>query len=364
MSNTATTRERKGIRWGIVGPTLALACLVVIYSVYWFMVAGEVKKAVEAFAARSGEEIVTSWSDFAVGGSPFRIEAQFSSPAAAAPATPEKWNWQGEGAYLALQPYNLRHAILTLEGEQRLTYRDPGTALQTTNEIRFKAGSARASYVQLADRPFGRLAMDIAELDGEHLVGATGEMEKVSAGRLQMHARPAENPDGSAEKGSYDIAFQAENVAVESGTAIPALGPAMDFFLAQTRLRGLPEARYVSAVELMRDWQAAGGTLAISDLVVKWGPLDLYASGEIGLDAKHRPEGELDARITDFEALLEALEKDGVVEEREARVALAGLVLVSQFQGKKSNEVRLPVVMREGKLYLGPLAIAELEPLY
>ena len=74
MSNTATTRERKGIRWGIVGPTLALACLVVIYSVYWFMVAGEVKKAVEAFAARSGEEIVTSWSDFAVGGYPFRID--------------------------------------------------------------------------------------------------------------------------------------------------------------------------------------------------------------------------------------------------------------------------------------------------
>ena len=364
MNDAAAEKKRNGIRWGIVGPTLTFAVLAAVYSVYWFTVADEVRKAVEAFAAQGDEEIVTSWDNFAVGGYPFRIEAQFTAPMAAAPAAPEKWEWRGEGAYLALQPYNLRHAILTLQGEQRLSYRDLRTPARATNEARFRAQSAQASYVALPELPFGRLAVDIEAFDGEHHLGATDETEKLKAKRLQLHARPAENPDGTGEPGSYDIALQADDMTVDSTTEIPALGPRLEFLLAQTRLRGVPQASYVSLVELMRDWRASGGTLAISDLVVKWGPLDLYASGELALDANHRPEGQLDARVTDFEALLDAMVKDGVVEEREARIALAGLVLVSQFQGKKSNEVRLPVIMREGKLFLGPLAVAKLDPLY
>ncbi|MEP2827556.1 DUF2125 domain-containing protein [Parvibaculum sp.] len=364
MSEAATEGKRTGIRWGIIGPSLAFAIFAAAYSVYWFTIAGEVRKAVEIYAARSEKEVVTSWDGFAVGGYPFRIEAQFTAPKAAAPATPEKWEWQGEGAYLALQPHNLRHMVLTLEGEQRLSYRDLRTAARATNEARFTAGSAQASYVLLEDKPFGRLAIDMEALKGEHHLGANDTTEELTAKRLQLHARPAESPEGIKEPGSYDIALQAEDVDVDSTTKIPALGPRMEFFLAQTRLRGLPPGNYVSLVELMRDWQAAGGTLAISDLAVKWGPLDLYASGELGLDAKHRPEGQLDARITDFEGLLDAMVEDGIVQEREARIAMAGLVLVSQFQGSKSNEIRMPVIMREGKLYLGPLVIAKLEPLY
>lgn len=361
--NEAATTGRTGIRWGIVGPSLALAALVVLYTVYWVGVSGEVRKAVENFAARE-TRIATSWNDFSVGGYPFRIEAGFVSPTAGAPGAPEEWQWQGEGASLSLLPYNLRHAILTLEGEQRLSYLDLRTRERTRNEARFTAGSARASYVALADRPFGRLAIDIEALEGEHRLGASGETQNMTAKRLQLHARPAETPAGGEVPDSYDLALQAEDVDVGGAETIPALGRNMTLFLAQTRLRGVPPASHASLVELMREWKAAGGTLAISDLVVKWGPLDLYASGELGLDAAHRPEGQLDARITGFEGLLDAMVEDGIVEEREARVALAGLVLVSQFQGQKSNEVRVPVIMREGRLYLGPLAVAKLEPLY
>jgi hypothetical protein len=362
--NDATGMKRTGIRWGIVGPSLAFAGLVLLYTIYWFGVSGEVRKTVEAFAARGDKRIATSWDDFSVGGYPFRIKAGFVAPAASAPSAPEEWQWQGEGASLALLPYNLRHAILTLEGEQRLSYRDFRTGERARNEARFTASSARASYVALADRPFGRLAIDIEALEGEHRLGASGATEAMTATRLQLHARPAETPEGGEVPDSYDLALQAEDIDIGGAGTIPALGPNMTLFLAQTRLRGVPQTDHASLVELMREWQAANGTLAISDLVVKWGPLDLYASGEIGLDAAHRPEGQLDARITGFEGLLDAMVEDGVVEEREARVALAGLVLVSQFQGQKSNEVRVPVIMRDGRLYLGPIAVARLEPLY
>ena len=65
--NEAATTGRTGIRWGIVGPSLALAALVVLYTVYWVGVSGEVRKAVENFAARGEKGVVTSWNDLISG---------------------------------------------------------------------------------------------------------------------------------------------------------------------------------------------------------------------------------------------------------------------------------------------------------
>ncbi|WP_333670608.1 DUF2125 domain-containing protein [Parvibaculum sp.] len=361
---TEATAKGSGRHWGIVLPAVALGALVILYSVYWFAVADEVRKSVEAFSARGEEGLVTGWEDFSVGGYPYRIEARFETPAASAPETPEAWEWRGERAAVALLPYNLRHAVLTLGGEQVLRYRDVRTASQAASELRAKAETARASYVDLPESPFGRLAIDIENLDAAHRRGATGAEDNIVAGRLQLHTRPALDETGAPVPASYDIAVQADSIAVDGAERVPALGNGMELLLIQARLRDVPQTAHVSAVELLQAWRANGGTLALSDLIVKWGPLDLTASGELALDTQNRLEGQLDARVTDFDGLLKAMVRDGVVKEDEARIALAGLVLVSQFQGNRSDEVRVPVIMREGRLFLGPLAIAKLEPLY
>ncbi|MGB6085995.1 DUF2125 domain-containing protein, partial [Parvibaculum sp.] len=195
-------------------------------------------------------------------------------------------------------------------------------------------------------------------------LGESGMTETLTARRLQLHARPSLNDIEELIPASYDMAVQAENVVMERTVPLPVLGGNIELLMAQTRLRNLPETRHASIVELLRAWQAAGGTLAISDLIVKWGPLDLTASGELSLDARNRLAGRLDARVSDFEKLVETMVREGVVKEEEARIALAGLVLISQFQGRRSNEVQLPIIFREGRLFLGPLAVAELRPIY
>lgn len=355
--------ERKK-RWGIFLPTIGFLLLVAAYTVYWFIVAGEVRKGVEAFAARGEQGLEVSWGTFAVNGYPYRIEAGFTSPAARAPGAPEAWEWRGEAAEFALLPYNLRHVIVNLRGLHILSYRDLTAAPPVRNEARATASAAWGSYVDVEGAPFGRLAIDIEELDARHRRGATNTDDALTAKRFQLHTRPAEDDVTGAIPGSYDVAVQADGILLEGAQKMPALGQAVEKVAAQARLRDLPETRHVSLVELLREWQATGGTLSISDLIVKWGPLDLTAFGELKLDAGHRLEGQFDAKVTDFEGLLDAMVRDGLVDERDARVALAGLVLVSQFQGNRTDEVRVPVIMREGQLYLGPLAVAKLEPLY
>lgn len=357
-------QPRRKKRWGIFLPTAALLLLVAVYTVYWFVVAGEVRKAVEAFAARGEQGLEVGWGAFAVNGYPYRIEADFTSPAVSAPGAPEAWEWRGEAGEFALLPYNLRHVIVNLRGLQTLSYRDLTTSPPIRNEARATANAAWGSYVDVKGAPFGRLAIDIEELDARHRLGTATADDALTVKRFQLHTRPAEDETTGAVPGSYDVAVQADGILLEGARPIPALGQSVEKIAAQARLRDLPETPHVSLVELLREWQATGGSLSISDLIVKWGPLDLTAFGELKLDERHRPEGQLDAKVTDFEGLLEAMVHDGLVDERDARVALTGLVLVSQFQGNRTDEVRVPVIMREGRLYLGPLAVAELEPLY
>lgn len=355
---------RRGWRWQIFAPTTALLALVAVYTVYWFSVAGETRKAVEEFAAQPGQGLVVGWEEFAVNGYPYRIEADFENPTLSAPAAPEAWAWHGEAAEFALLPYNLRHLIVNLRGEQRLGYRDTRTTPPSPNEVRVTASTAWGSYIDIPDAPFGRLAIDIQDLDAQHRRGLAGETEGLKAARLQLHAKPAERENAAPIPGSYDVAVQADDVTLANGKSIAALGGHAEQVMAQARLRDVRATRHASAVEWLQNWRETGGTLAISDLVVKWGPLDLFASGELTLDALHRPEGQLDAKVTGFEALLKAMVRDRLVTEKDARIALAGLTLVSQFQGNGTDRVSVPVIMRNGRLYLGPLVVAALEPLY
>lgn len=358
---TDVTEPRSGIRWGIAGPALALLFLVAAYTVYWFIVTDEIRKQVEAFSANPPNGLVTGWSDFSMRGYPYRIEADFRHPALSAPAAPEQWEWRSERAAVALLPYNLRHAVLTFGQEHAITYRDIRNG--RTNEIRATVEKAQASYVDLKDMPVGRIAVDVNGLDAAHS-RAGRESERLRVTRLQLHARPALTEEEDVLPAAYDFALRTEGVEVEGAQRLPVLGTSIEHLLMQARLRAVPDTPHVSAVELLDAWRNSGGTLAISDLIVKWGPLDLTASGELALDRRNRPEGQLNARVKDFKGLLDAMEREGFVKEEEARLALAGLTLVSQFQGNRSDEVQVPVIMREGRLYLGPLAVAELEPLY
>ena len=361
---TAGIESKSGIRWGIAGPALALIVLVAAYTVYWFSVTDEIRKQVEAFATQPQQRLVAGWDEFSMRGYPYRIEAAFTQPAASAPDAPEAWEWRSERASVALLPYNLRHAVLTLGREHLVRYREPLRGGFSQNEIRATVGKAQASYVELKDMPFGRLAIDVNELDAQHFRGASGASDRANLARLQLHTRPSVNDRDELIPAAYDFALRAEGVTLESDRRVPVLGNDMSYLLVQARLRDVPGTRHLSAIELLNAWRDTGGTLSISDLIVKWGPLDLTASGKLSLDAQNRPEGRLDARVTDFKNLVDAMAQEGIVKEDEARIALAGLVLVSQFQGNRSGDVLVPVIMDKGRIYLGPLAIGNLTPLY
>jgi hypothetical protein len=360
-------------------PLIGVGIILALYTTYWFVASDKLRATIEDFAARSPDsDIMVGWNSLAMSGFPYRIAVTFTDPTAKAPHTPENWAWSATDIEADFLPYNLRHVVLKVDGHQELHYSDARGPHPRRHVIRAKAEGTWASYVEVAGQPFGRLAIDITKLtavrDGklEANPASTDNGERIAAGRLQLHMQPTNDPAPQAiipilgnNTGSYDIALQGDDVTLApTAPTAPVLGSNITLLAVQARLRDVPHNSSASLVELSRDWLQKGGRLTVSDLRIKWGPLDLWGQGEVTLDAQARPKGQFDAEITNYPGLLAALVNAKIIRAQDAKLANVGLSFVAQLQGKADGRISVPILMNEGKLYLGPLVVAELAPIY
>lgn len=286
-----TTKPRTP--WRIFVPVLAVGIAFGAYSAYWYVVAEKLRDSIQSFSANAHPgDVAVGWSNLSISGYPYRIAATFTAPVATAPQAPEDWSWQAESLEADFLPYNLRHVVLKVDGAQVLQYRDVSGPAPRRHIVRATAEGTWASYVDVKGAPLGRLAIDINNLvairDEGNAARGRKSGERLAAGRLQLHVRPSEEtaPGGTSpvlvsDAGSYDLAIQGNDMAIDNADAVPALGPQISFFAVQARLRNVPANRRASLVELSRDWLQKGGSLAVSDLKIKWGPLDMWAQGEL-----------------------------------------------------------------------------------
>jgi len=358
-------------------PVIGVAVVLAAYTAYWFVASDKLQAGIKSFVTESkSDNIAIAWNDLSVSGYPYRIALTFAKPVVAAPKTPENWSWSANSLESDFLPYNLRHLVLKVDGEQELHYSDVGEHPRH-HVIRAHAEGTWASYVALKDKPFGRVAIDIKNIKATRdskdtkTAADNANVEFLNAGRLQLHMQPAEDngspnapvpvPSGTS---NYDIALQGNDMSLSPNNISRVLGDHIEVIAAQARLRHVPYGRSASLVELSHDWLEKGGRLTVSDLIIKWGALNLWAQGELTLDAEARPKGRFDAEITDYAGLLQALVKAGIIREKDAKLANVGMGLVAQLQGKNDGQISVPVIMDNGKLYLGPLFISKLDPVY
>ncbi|MGE0830506.1 MAG: DUF2125 domain-containing protein [Hyphomonadaceae bacterium] len=370
MSLTAPKRDlpprRSTAR--ILAPAILIGFVLLAYGVYWYVMGDRVRNEVEAWSARSAQEDVTgSWQSLKLRGFPYRIELNFDRPQLQAMQAPEQWNWTAQGLQAELLPYNLRHIILKVSGPQTLSYRDVSDG--SRHMLRIVTQDVWASYVALDGKPLGRVAIDIRDMIAKLDEDANGASQLVAAAsRLQLHTRPSSDAESVANEpappaDSYDLAFQGNNIAVDMPTP-PLFGPHVELATLQARITHMPQHENGSAVELLNAWRMAGGELAVSSLELKWGALSLKGNGKLSIDDQHRLQGNLSADIANYSGLIKALVDAKVVHERVADLAQAGANIFSQFQGATPGSVKLPMRIQDGTIYLGPLPIGELAPLY
>ena len=340
---------RRRSRFWLFAPFVLLALVVAGWTAAWFVIRAEVEKRLDArLAAEAAAGRRWECPERAVGGFPFRIEVRCALVAFTGPALA----FTAGRLQTVTQVYRPRHIIISLDGPFRLT---AGEAMTEATWSDLKTS------LHLAPGGFQRVSL-AAEGVNLRVTGLPAGEVAGTARRFEAHLRP--DPVRPAADAAVEVA------ATLSGAAAPLLNQFLGSAetidaelrasVTQARLgRGMPRDRIES-------WREAGGRLAIASFTAIQGPRRIEASGDLGLDALHRPAGYVDLAATGVADLLTEL--IGPLPGGGAIEALQGRIPGTRREAPADPKLRrLPrLTFADGRLLVGPLPIprVRLQPLY
>jgi hypothetical protein len=148
-----------------------------------------------------------------------------------------------------------------------------------------------------------------------------------------------------------------------TGTALVAsgLGGRVDVVDVAGILRGpFPDAPPRQAA---RDWRDGGGVLDVSHMRLVWGPVRAIATGTLTLDSALRPFGVFAVRVAGYDKAIDALVARRRIGPNDAGLLKSFLGVLAAQKGDR-NGVPLPLHVQNGRVWLGPKAVADVGPLF
>ena len=341
----------------------ALSVIVVLaiiaYTIYWFVLAGQIERGIAKWAdARRADGMVVEYNSLEVTGFPLRMQPQATNVRIAGPGQNPGWQWRSTLLTGNVLPYNINHIVLGAPQPQDVSLRINGGALE---QYHLEPQRAQAS-LKLKHGKLARMDLDI---EGGTVQGGRFKEATLTLGRVQVHTRDAKNgevaTEGLQSPTLFDISLKLENLDYP-GFANSALGAHLTRLALTAAVEGVwPTEKGVAGI---RQWRDAGGVAQLKAAEIDWGPLKLNAAGTLALDAQDRLIGSLTANLLGYEGLIKGLQGAGQLNKDEARAANTGLGVIAMAAGGKDGELTLPMVLQNGEMFVGPLRIAKLKPLY
>jgi len=356
-------QKLKSIRWPLILPFLVLALLAGAYGAWWTSLATRIETALLDWQTdQATRGIDVAWTELDTNGFPYRLEIHLTDPSVGT-GGPDGWAWSADHMTGQLLPYNLDHVIIDVPGKQTIHYATLNNGAPEHFALHINSESFWASFVDEGGDE-QRFALDMGNLVANRERVTRAETPQLAgsaaATRLQLHARPTTGANGTA----FDAALRGEGLSWTGFGETPWPGATIARLDVQARLSNLPENLSRALPVLLPEAVASGTTLAISEFTLHWGAIDMTGHGEVTLDDQGRPEGRFRTSVGNLDGLIAALVEADIVSQRSAGLAFAGITALSSLQGAEPGRVNLPVAMKEGVLFLGPIAVARLDPVY
>jgi hypothetical protein len=290
-------------------PLAGILLLFALWSGYWVFADAAAKSHAANYRERLAAEGVNlacgseSW-----GGYPFRFEFSCRQPAL---RLPHERLLRGQSLLIAAQAYNPMHVIALIDSPTSVRSANGGidnfTHDRAVASVTFRGGG----LVQIA--------AEVSNLDGAGLITAKD---------IQFHSRPGKD-------NGNDIA-----VTVDTAQYTSPGKPPLDIDNAQ-----------------LLTTLTAGQELEIASIEMQRGPLKLWGKGSLSLDPAHRLSGRIAAQTNDLDGLLTLLDPhlDLTDQERAAIKTLLGLL---------GRQAKVDLIAQDGELFIGPIKIGDLQPLY
>jgi hypothetical protein len=240
-----------------------------------------------------------------------------------------------------LHPFTLR---LLPQGHEELR-------LSRAPPVVFSADRLRALV------PLGGARPSTLDIEAVSLVGglaSSTHKQDVRLGMLSLHLADR-SPAGAATM-LAGLDLQASELDLPDTRRWP-LGARIGRMRLRADLASPPLAGR-DAQDQARVWRDGGGSLAVQELVLRWGPLSADASATLGLDQRLQPEGTGQARLSGYDAALDALAGGGAISSGLAATAKAVLGLMAPGGG--TGPLALPFTLQNSTLSVGKIPVVRL----
>jgi hypothetical protein len=348
---------KKSRRIGLYGPYIGLLVVALGWSCLWLY--GRYRVGLELdnfFVKQAGVGRQWSCPDRSISGYPFRIEIRCNKP-----------TFRGEFERRAAVNGSVEGLTVIATTAGALTMAHVIAEMKSPLVVREEQGltttvswtSAQASFRGLHNRvERSSIVMSAPTIKIANAAGRS--LLDTKADQAEMHLREGVDP---ARPDSYDFSMKLVNVVQ------PELDPV---FGNRDPINAELDARLLKVTGIDRrdwrisldNWRAAGGTIKVEKLQIAKGQPRIEANGDLRLDGEKRLNGRLDASFVNMGPLLQQLGIGG--RAGGAAGLLGGLLGGTNPAQQQDRALRLPLVLENGRVAVGPFRIPNLQmaPLY
>jgi hypothetical protein len=332
---------------------IALVLVVGGYVYWWFHVADTMVSLAENWKQqRISEGYEVSHQPFVTSGFPYRVRIAADKLSLSNPTHFQKPDIDIDSLWAVAQPWQVNHIIFGVDGNMAATWIED----QELRNLDLLAETALGSATFNFEGRMQTLALDL-----EDVIATPSWRPPLTADRLQIHGRPAPVATEDSGETGQQIAVRIDGMIVEGMDDFP-LGKSIQQIAISSILQGTIE-KLPSEASLTK-WREEGGFIDIKALDIQWGQGVVRGNGRVALDDADRPTGRLQTQILGYEDILAALTTTGKIDPNAARMIGFALSQLSTKDAEGRNFIKMPLSAQQGGVYLGPIFIAPVSPLF
>ena len=329
--------------------TVAILCLgmpVVLYSIYWYAFAENLKENITSFLldqVREGVDV--SFEQIEVVGYPTTFRIIISSPSLAAKSVFQShlgvsWRWKGVRAIAEVKPWNFNKVSLNLSGDHEVL-------IDTFKGHHEYTGSVAGLIVDLGLHEDGMPAS--ARLIGTGLQFTYGHTKNnISTKKIRLMAERLFSDNFSSKIPTLNIQFDLEELNFDGTGALP-FGDVIKRL--STRIKVFGKIRSPFDILSLKNWSGDGGIIEFESIDGDYGPIEFNANGTLTLDDKLQILAAFSTKVRGINVAIDRLTQAQIIQPSDAAMAKIFLSIFSKnLSDNGSSFIILPLNIQNGQL--------------
>ena len=335
------------VRFRIV--MFAILCsgmIVVLYSIYWYAFAQNLKDSITVFLiGQVPEGFNVSFEEIEVVGYPATFRVIVSKPSLVVKLVSQSnldfgWQWKGTRATAQVKPWDFNNMRVNLSGDHQFI-------IDTSKERREYIGSAASLIVDLQLYEDGLPAF--AKLMGTGLKFTYGySKNSISTPKIRLIAERLFSDNFSSKIPTLNIQFDLEELNFDGTEALP-FGDVIKRLSTSIKVFG--KIRSPFDILSLEKWSDDGGIIEFDSIEGNYGPIEFNANGTLTLDDKLQILAAFSAKVKGVIVAIDRLTQAQIIQPSDAAMAKIFLSIFSKNSSDNGSLfVTLPLNIQNGQL--------------